>query len=135
MVLSAGQTHDSKGFCVVLDSIFVPKQGRGRPRKRPKSLIADKAYGGRPCREAARARGIAVMIPAKSDEIRARKAKGYKGGRPFRFDKEQYKKRNLIERLVNRLKHWRRIATRYEKRAQNYMGMVLLACILIWLPR
>ena len=75
------------------------------------------------------------MIPAKSDEIRARKAKGYKGGRPFRFDKEQYKKRNLIERLVNRLKHWRRIATRYEKRAQNYMGKVLLACILIWLPR
>ena len=75
------------------------------------------------------------MIPAKCDEIRARKARGYKGGRPYRFDKEQYKKRNQIERLINRLKHWRRIATRYEKRAENYMGMVLLACILIWLPK
>ena len=42
-------------------------------------------------------------------------------------------RRNIVERLINRLKQWRRIATRYEKRAANYRAMVTIAAILLWL--
>jgi transposase len=48
-------------------------------------------------------------------------------------DREAYRERNVVERLINRLKQWRRIATRYEKRAANYQAMVTLAAILLWL--
>jgi transposase len=53
--------------------------------------------------------------------------------RPGRFDKAAYRKRNVVERLVNRLKQFRRIATRYEKRAVNYLGMLTIAAIVLWL--
>jgi transposase len=49
------------------------------------------------------------------------------------FDRAAYRERNIVERLINRLKQWRRIATRDEKRAANYAAMVTLGCILIWL--
>ena len=51
----------------------------------------------------------------------------------MRFDKAAYRKRNVVERLVNRLKHFRRIATRYEKRAVNYRAMLTIAAIMLWL--
>jgi transposase len=50
-----------------------------------------------------------------------------------RFDRELYRERNAVERLVNRLKQFRRIATRYEKLAVNFLAMVTLAAVLIWL--
>ena len=53
--------------------------------------------------------------------------------RRTRFDKIAYRKRNLVERLVNRLKGYRRIATRYEKRAIHYLGMLTIASIILWL--
>ncbi len=49
------------------------------------------------------------------------------------FDREAYRERNKVERLINRLKQFRRIATRYEKRAANYLGMVTIGMILLWL--
>ncbi len=49
-----------------------------------------------------------------------------------RFDKACYRKRNVVERLVNRLKQFRRIATPYEKRAVNYLGMLTIAAIVLW---
>ncbi len=49
------------------------------------------------------------------------------------FDREAYRQRNRIERLINRLKQFRRIATRYEKRGANYLAMVMLGMILLWL--
>ena len=51
----------------------------------------------------------------------------------FCFDPQQYRQRNWIERMFNRLKQFRRIATRYEKRADNYLAMLNLAAILLWL--
>jgi transposase len=48
------------------------------------------------------------------------------------FDKELYKKRNLVERAFCRLKDWRRIATRYDKLARNFASTVALAAIIIW---
>ncbi len=59
--------------------------------------------------------------------------RGSCGGRPVSYDAQDYKQRNVIERAINRLKQWRGIATRYEKRAANYLGMLTLAAILLWL--
>ncbi|MFE6684747.1 IS5/IS1182 family transposase, partial [Streptomyces sp. NPDC057729] len=55
------------------------------------------------------------------------------GGRPTGFDSEHYKKRNTVERAINRLKGFRAVATRYEKRAYIYLGTVTLAALAIWL--
>ncbi len=49
------------------------------------------------------------------------------------FDRELYRTRNRIERLINRLKQFRRIATRYDKRAENYLAMLTIAAIMGWL--
>jgi transposase len=98
------------------------KQRRGRPRKRPKRLVADKAYGSRAFRQFLRRRGIRLTLPRKSNERR-------RGP----FDKAIYRQRNQVERFFNRLKQNRRIATRYEKRAVNYLAMLTIAAILIWL--
>ncbi len=67
-------------------------------------------------------RGAIANIPPKAN----RRA-------PPPFDAELYKQRNLIERFFNKIKHFRRIATRYEKRASNYLAMIKLASIRIWL--
>ncbi len=72
---------------------------------------------------------IAHTIPERSDQINRRKAKGRKGGRPPGFSGRIYKHRNTIERCFNRLKHWRAIATRYDKYALSYLGGVTLAAI------
>jgi transposase len=69
-----------------------------------------------------RRRGIGAVIPTKENEQR----------QPD-FDREAYRQRNRIERLINRLKQFRRIATRYEKRAANYLAMITIAAILLWL--
>lgn len=53
-------------------------------------------------------------------------------GRPLAFDQAIYARRNVVERCINRLKQWRGLATRYEKRAVNYRAMLVLAAI-IWL--
>ena len=49
------------------------------------------------------------------------------------FDRAAYRQRNRVERLINRLKQFRRVATRYEKRAANYLAMVVIAAIRLWL--
>jgi transposase len=139
-VLSEGQRHDSTQLEPVLDRIRVPRRARsgqpkaGRPRKRPRRLLLDKGYAYRRCRQALRQRGIPHMIPERRDQREQRRKKGSRGGRPCRFSREEYRQRAWIERLINRLKQWRRIATRYEKRAQNYQAFVLLGCIMLWLP-
>ncbi|MDQ0792824.1 transposase [Streptomyces sp. B1I3] len=53
--------------------------------------------------------------------------------RPTGFDSERYKKRNIVERTINRLKGFRAVATRYEKRAYIYLGTVAFAALMIWL--
>lgn len=104
--------------------------GRGRPRIRPDRVIADKGYSYPRCRRLLRARQIPHTIPERRDQ-RARRAT--RPGRPLDFDPAIYARRNVVERAINRLKQWRGLATRYEKRAVNYRAMVVIATIVSWL--
>ncbi len=132
-MLTAGQVHDSTQLEPVLDAIRVPRRGRGRPRKRPARLLADKGYSYRKCRQALKRRKIRHSIPERRDQRAQRRAKGRRGGRPPAFDRAAYRRRNVMERCVNRLKQWRGIATRYEKRALNYRALVVIGAIMLWL--
>lgn len=111
----------------------MPRAGAGRPRNRPDRVLADKAYTSRKNRRYLRRRGISHTIPERLDQQRHRKKRGSRGGRPTGFDSELYKKRNTVERAINRLKGFRAVATRYEKRAYIYLGTVTLAALIIWL--
>ncbi|WP_371101161.1 IS5 family transposase, partial [Streptomyces sp. PU_AKi4] len=79
-----------------------------------------------------RRRGIAHTIPEKADQRRHRLRRGSRGGRPPGFDRETYRRRNLVERCFNRLKGFRGIATRYDKTATSYEAAVSLASLLLW---
>lgn len=132
VVVTPGQRHESTQLEAVLDGIRVarPEGSRGRPRKRPERLIADKGYSYPRCRALLRRRGIRHTIPERRDQ-RKRRARG--PGRPPGFDTATYARRNVVERCMNRLKQWRGVATRYEKRAANYRAMVVIAALMIWL--
>lgn len=120
--LSQGQTSDVKGFGELNPQVKVKHQGRGRPKQRPRYLVGDKAYDSQAIRRTLRAQRTTPVIPKRKNAKR----------KP-RFNRGLYRERNRIERLINRLKQFRRIATRYEKRADNYLAMLTIAAILIWL--
>lgn len=130
VVVTGGQRNDGAMLEQVLDDIRVPRTGAGRPRTRPDSVAADKAYANGVNRRMLRARGITAVIPEKSDQIAARKRKGSAGGRPPGFDAGAYKDRNVVERSFALVKQWRGLATRYDKLAVTYRaGAVLHACL------
>ena len=131
IVVTPGHRHDSTQLELVLDGIRVPRAaGRGRPRTRPDRLIADKGYSYQRCRRVLRQRQIKHTIPQRRDQRAQRAARP---GRPLVFDKAICARRNVVERCINRLKQWRGLATRYEKRAFNYRAMLVLASIVLWL--
>jgi len=86
-----------------------------------KELLADKGYDTNAIRAFLKEKGIKAVIPSKSN----RKSK-------IRHDKEAYKARNVVERCFGRLKDWRRIATRYDKLAQNYFSALCFVSILAY---
>jgi putative transposase len=73
------------------------------------------------------------VIPEPSDQIRHRKNKGSRGGRPVSFDAHDYKNRNVVEPAFNHFKNWRGLASRYDKYALVYRGGVVLAALVLWL--
>ena len=93
----------------------------GQMRLRPQRLVADKGY------TSAALRAYLHRYPIRYTSAR-RSNESHRGS----FDKQHYRKRNVIERLINRLKQFRRIATRYEKRASNFAAMITIASIFLF---
>jgi transposase len=100
----------------------VKRVRQGKPRIRPERVVGDRGYSSGKIRWYLRKRGIRAVVARRKGERRRE-----------HFDEAAYRKRNVVERLVNRLKQFRRIATRYEKRAVNYLGMLTVAAIVLWL--
>ncbi len=109
--LTAGQAHDGQVADTLLDHLG------------PRTIVlADKAYDADRIRALIEEQGATPNIPAKSN----RKWKPC-------FSKRLYRERNLIERFFSKLKHFRRVATRYDKLADNFLAMVQLASMRLWL--
>jgi transposase len=123
-VLTAGERHEQFALDALMDKGAVPRSGRGRPRPRlrPRRTAGDRGYSSPPARRRLRQRRIEPVIPTRKDQPR----------HPD-FDKAAYRQRNKVERLIGRLKQYRRIATRYEKRATNDLAMVALGMTMLWL--
>lgn len=133
ILITPGQAGDNPQLLPLLDQISVTPVGGGRPRKRPRRVIADRAYSHPVTRRALRQRRIAFTSPERRDTARWRKARGSAGGRPPVFDADIYRRRNVVERCFNRLKQFRGLATRYAKRAAYYRAEVVIAAIVLWL--
>jgi transposase len=110
LLLSPGNTHD----VVVAPALVAAIGGIA-------SLLADKAYDTNPFRAVLAGRQIEPVIPS----IRRRKPL-------IPYNKTAYRQRNLIERMFCRLKDFRRVATRYDKLARNFLAGTLLAATVIW---
>lgn len=108
--MTAGQTHDLVGAGALLRRVPVPRR-----------LIADRAYDARKFRDWLAEHGCQACIPPNPTRKH-----------PHPYDAELYKQRNLVERMFCRLKDFRRIATRYDKRADTFLAGVLIAAALIW---
>jgi transposase len=133
ILVTPGQAGDNPELLPLLDQVSVRPAWGGTPRRRPRRVIADKAYSHPSTRRALRARGITFTCPERRDQIAYRKAKGPAGGRPPAFDKEIYRHRNVVERCFGRLKQFRGLATRYAKRVAYYRAEVVIATIALWL--
>ena len=110
----------------MVESISI-KHGRGRPRKRPRVLYADTKYNMPLNRFYLDGKHIRSQMP----DVATKKKRH---GRARRFDKREYDRvRSMIERFNGWIKAFRRVATRYERLPQVYMGFVHLACIMVYL--
>lgn len=132
VLLTPGQASDAANLLSTLNEVCVPI-GKGHVRKRPFRLLVDRAYGARVYRQQLRKLGIRMVCPERKDHREARLRRGSKGGRPPAFDGEVYKLRNSVERCINRLKDFRAVATRYEKRGRSFVACVLVVMIVLWL--
>lgn len=111
--LTTGQAHDSQAFPSLLRLVG----------DRVKAMLADKEYDADAIRDDLLAEEIEPVIPPKAN----RKAAIY-------YDRDLYKQRNQIERMFNKLKNWRRVATRYDKTAESFLGFISIAAIKLWMP-
>ncbi|WP_107069954.1 IS5 family transposase [Streptomyces sp. M10] len=133
LLITPGQWGDAPQMIEVLDRIRVPRPLVGRPRTRPGHVSGDKAYSSRRNRRYLRRRRIKHTIPEPRDQRANRRRRGSAGGRPAGFDRERYRRRNEVERTINRLKNSRAVATRYDKRAYVFHGTVTAAAVRLWL--
>ncbi len=120
--VTAGRHYNSTCFERVMNTVRI-RQRLGPRRWWPRPLARDRRYGFRWMRWWLRRQHVRAAIPQRSDQ-RARQR-----GRAVRFDRDRDRRRNVVERCVGWLKECRRIATRFEKLALNYLAMVKLAMI------
>jgi transposase len=125
-VLSGGERQESRYVEALLATGRVRRAGRGRPRVLPDQIVGDRSYSYPSVRRALARRGVRALIPRRRDQRPG-------DGRHRPFDRLLYPERNLVERLIGRLKQSRRVATRYEKRACHFAAMLTLAAVLLWL--
>lgn len=123
--VSAGQDSEIRFASQLLGQIAV-QRNNGFIKRNPKALLADRAYISQSFRKELRRRHIKVVIPDKCN------TKRYLDGR-VKFDKALYRLRNVVERCIGLLKEKRKISSRYEKTARNYLSMIKLGCILYYL--
>jgi transposase len=122
LLLTPGQRHEATVLVPLPEPGAGKRAGPGRPTPRPPRLVGDQAYSRRAIRQYLRQHGIRITLPRKRGEHRTGP-----------FDRALYRWRNRVERLIKRLNQCRRIATRYEKRAEKYLAMLLIAAIVLWL--
>ena len=111
MVLTGGEVSDVKGYGPVM----------AEPGPEPKALLGDKGYDADAILADLEAKGVAAIIPPKRNRTVQRDIDGH-----------LYTLRNLVERCFSKLKHSRRLATRYDKTADSYLGFILVASIRLW---
>jgi transposase len=111
VVLTGGEASDVKGYAPIM----------AEPGPEPKVLLGDKGYDADAILADLDARGIAAIIPPKRNRTVQRDIDGHR-----------YALRNLVERCFSKLKHSRRLATRYDKTADSYLGFILVASIRLW---
>ncbi len=109
--ITEGQAHDGRSADDMIDTI-----GRGD------MLLADRAYDSNALRQRLAAREARANVKPMPNRVNA-----------LRFSKRLYRKRNLVERFFNKIKHYRAVATRYDKRDDNFLATTKLASIRIWL--
>lgn len=109
--LTAGQAHDGRSAADMFDTV-----------KAGNILIADRAYDSDGLRTSMAKRGAWANIRAMPNRVKT-----------YSFSKWVYRQCNAIERFFNKLKHFRAIATRYDKRDDNFLASIQLASIRIWL--
>ncbi len=109
------------------------RRGPGRPRLRPGRAMADTAYSSRANRAWLRRHAIKAVIPVNDDQKKHRRNRGRAGRRPPVFDPGWYKLRHAVERCFSKLKQFRAVATRYDKRERICQGTIDVASISIWL--
>jgi len=110
IVLSQGQSSDKTVAPMLIEGL-----------KPARDLVADRGYDARAILDLVESRGGRAHIPTCRDRKVQRSV-----------DRELYRQRNLVERFFNKLKHFRRIATRYDKTARNFLAAVLLAATRLW---
>ena len=110
LTLSGGQVHDSRPVPPLLENL------------QPQAVIADKGYDTNAVLRTLDQRKIEAILPPKKNRKEQRD-----------YDRHTSKERNRVERFFNRIKHYRRIATRYDKLDRNFFGLVQLAAIRVLL--
>lgn len=119
-VLSPAQDHESQYLPAVMDGVQLTGPESGEPIA-PAKLAGDKGYRAQWIDQWLLGRQITPVIPSKTNEDRDR--------RVVEFDRASYRRRSIIEQMIGWLKECRRVATRYEKLARNYLSMVKLSMI------
>ena len=109
-ILTEGQAADCKQALALLEGL------------KADAVLADKGYDADYILQAVGDMDAIAVIPPKSNRIVQRE-----------YDEELYKERNHVERMFNKLKHFRRIATRYDKTALSFMAFLNIAAIYLWL--
>lgn len=120
MWLSPGRTHESQELAALLEGVDWDDPAEG-PLAYPAQLAGDKAHRADWIDAWLMERDMEPVIPSKSGQDR--------GARPVAFDRAAYRERNLVERLIGWLKESRRVLTRFEKTAVNFLAMVKWACV------